>query len=229
MMRDRTAAEDLPSLYRTRFSAEDRKKKYALWKVLCEQFLQRYVRPTDVVVDLGAGYGEFINHIRCGKKYAVDLNEDTAAAVNSDVVFLKRRTVDLGDIPPGSADIVFASNLFEHLSSKEELLATLGEVRRTLRPGGKLLILQPNIKYAYRDYWDFLDHHLALSHESMGEALELAGFTVVECRPRFMPYSTKSKLPQSPLLLRIYLRVPPLQRLLGGQMFLVGVRAPRDT
>ena len=220
-MRDRTAAEDLPSLYRTRFSAEDRTKKYALWKVLCEQFLQRYVSPADVVIDLGAGYGEFINHIRCGKKYAVDLNEETADAVNSDVVFLKRRTVDLGDIPQASADLVFASNLFEHLSSKEELLATLREVRRTLRPGGKLLILQPNIRYAYREYWDFLDHHLALSHESMGEALEIAGFKVVECRPRFMPYSTKSKLPQSPLLLRIYLRVPPLQWLLGGQMFLV--------
>ena len=179
-----------------------------MWKVLCEHFLQRYVSPTDVVVDLGAGYGEFINHIRCGKKYAVDLNEETADAVNSDVLFLKRRTVELDDIPQGSADIVFASNLFEHLSSKDELLATLREVWRTLRPGGKLLILQPNIRYAYREYWDFLDHHLALSHESMGEALELAGFTVVECRPRFMPYSTKSKLPQSPLLLRIYLRVP---------------------
>ena len=183
--------------------------------------MQRYVSPTDVVIDLGAGYGEFINHIRCGKKYAVDLNEETADAVNSDVVFLKRRTVDLGDIPQASADLVFASNLFEHLSSKEELLATLREVRRTLRPGGKLLILQPNIRYAYREYWDFLDHHLALSHESMGEALEIAGFKVVECRPRFMPYSTKSKLPQSPFLLRIYLRVPPLQWLLGGQMFLV--------
>ena len=220
-MPDRTAPEELPSLYRTRFSAEDRTKKYALWKVLCEQFLQRYVRPTDVVVDLGAGYGEFINHIRCGKKYAVDLNEETADAVNSDVVFLKRSTVELDDIPRGSADIVFASNLFEHLSTKDELLATLREVRRTLRPGGRLLILQPNIRYAYREYWDFLDHHLALSHESMAEALELTGFTVVECRPRFMPYSTKSKVQQSPLLLRIYLRIPLLQWLRGGQMFLV--------
>lgn len=223
-MRDRTAPEELPNLYRTRFSTEDREKKYALWKVLCERFLQRYVRPADVVVDLGAGYGEFINHIRCGKKYAVDLNEETADALNSDVTFLKRSTVELDDIPQGSADIVFASNLFEHLNSKEELLATLRAVKRTLRPGGKILILQPNIKYAYREYWDFLDHHLPLSHESMGEALELAGFTVIECRPRFMPYSTKSKVPQSPLLLRIYLRVPPLHWLRGGQMFLVAAR-----
>jgi SAM-dependent methyltransferase len=226
-MRDRTAREDLPSLYRTRFSAEDRTKKYALWKVLCEQFLQRYVRPTDSVVDLGAGYGEFINHIRCAKKYAVDLNEDTADALNSDVVFLKRSTVELSGIAAGSVDVVFASNLFEHLGSKEELLTTLREVRRILRSGGKLLILQPNIRYAYREYWDFFDHHLPLSHESMAEALELTGFTVAECRPRFLPYTTKSKVPQSPLLLRIYLRVPPLQWLLGGQMFIVAANTER--
>ena len=222
-MRDRTAAEDLPSLYRTRFSPEDRAEKYALWKVLCEQFLQRYIGPADVVVDLGAGYGEFINHIRCGKKYAVDLNEETADALNPDVTFLKTSTVELDDIPRGSADIVFASNLFEHLSSKEELVATLRAVRRTLRPGGKLLILQPNIKYAYREYWDLLDHHIALSHESMTEALELVGFGVTECRPRFMPFSTKSRLPRSPFLLAIYLRVAPLQWLFGKQMFLVAV------
>jgi SAM-dependent methyltransferase len=120
---------------------------------------------------------------------------------------------------------VFTSNFFEHMPSKDELMATLREARRLLRPGGRIIILQPNIRYSYREYWDFLDHHIALSHESMTEALELAGFAVTECRPRFMPFSTKSGLPQSPLLLSIYLRLPPLQWLLGKQMFLVAERA----
>jgi len=214
-------ADDLPQLYRTRFSQQDRTRKYALWKVLCEQFLQRYVRPSDVVVDLGAGYGEFINHIHCARKYAVDLNDETEHAVGPDVTFLKRRASQLSEIPTGSVDVVFTSNFFEHMTSKDELLATLREAKRLLRPGGQIVILQPNIKYAYREYWDFLDHHIALSHESMGEALELTGFTVRECRPRFMPFSTKSSLPQSPLLVSIYLRITPLQWLLGKQMFLV--------
>ena len=221
MSQRHAATDDLAGLYRTRFSTKERARKRALWKVLCKQFLQRYVRASDVVVDLGAGYGEFINNIQCGQKYAVDLNEETAYAVDADVVFLKRRAYELDDVDDGSVDIVFASNFFEHLTSKEELMSTLREARRILRAGGKLLILQPNIRYAFREYWDFLDHHLPLSHESMTEAIELAGFTVLECRPRFMPYSTKSRLPQSPALLRIYLRVPPLQWLLGGQMFLV--------
>ena len=220
MSRD-PVADDLPQLYRTRFSEQDRTRKYALWKVLCEQFLQRYVRPSDVVVDLGAGYGEFINHIRCARKYAVDLNDETEHAVGPDVTFLKRRASQLSEIATGSVDVVFTSNFFEHMPSKDELLATLREVKRLLRPGGQIVILQPNIRYAYREYWDFLDHHIALSHESMAEALELTGFTVRECRPRFMPFSTKSGLPQSPLLVSIYLRIAPLQWLLGKQMFLV--------
>ena len=227
MLRRATPTEDLPSLYRARFSLEDRARKYALWKVLCEQFLQRYVRPADTVLDLGAGYGEFINHIRCAKKFAVDLNDETAAALDADAIFFQGRAGELSEIAAGSVDVAFASNLFEHLTSKEELLTTLHEVRRVLRGGGKLLILQPNIRYAYREYWDFFDHHLPLSHESMAEALQLAGFTVVESRARFMPYTTKSRLPQWPGLLRIYLRVRPLQWLLGKQMFLVAANTAR--
>ena len=224
MLPKRADADDLPSLYRHRFGEAERRQKDILWKVLCEQFLQRYVGLSDTVVDLGAGYGEFINNIRCGKKYAVDLNEDTGRAVDEDVSFLKSRGYELTALDDGSVDVVFASNLFEHLASKDELLATLGEIERVLRAGGKLLVLQPNIRYAYREYWDFFDHHLPLSHESLSEALELSGFDVVECRPRFLPYTTKSRLPQHPLLLRLYLRLPPLQWLLGKQMFVVGVK-----
>lgn len=216
-------SEDLPRLYRTRFSPQERARKHALWKVFCEQFLQRYVEPMDTVVDLGAGYGEFISHIRCARKYAVDLNDETEHAVGPDVTFLKRRAFELPEIPSGSVDVVFSSNFFEHLPTKDDLMATLREARRMLRPGGRLLVLQPNIRFAFREYWDYLDHHIALSHESMAEALEVAGFRVIEVRPRFMPYGTKARLPQSPFLLSIYLRIGPLQWLLGKQMFFVAV------
>jgi hypothetical protein len=58
----------------------------------------------------------------------------------------------------------------------------------------------------------------------MIEALEVTGFEVREVRPQFLPYTTKSALPTWPVLVRIYLRVPLLHRIFGGQMFLVGVR-----
>ena len=59
----------------------------------------------------------------------------------------------------------------------------------------------------------------------MSEALSLARFRVVELRPRFLPFSTKSALPQWPILVRWYLKVPLAQRLLGKQMFVVATPA----
>jgi hypothetical protein len=111
------------------------------------------------------------------------------------------------------------------MPSKEDLLVTLREIARVLRVGGRLLVLQPNIRFAYREYWDFFDHHTPLSDRSLTEALEMLGFRVTEVRPRFLPYTTKTRLPQHPLLLRLYLRLPPAQWLLGKQMFLVAAWA----
>lgn len=226
MLPARRDEADLPAMYRRRFGEAERKRKDALWKALCASFLQRYVGASDTVLDLGAGYGEFINNIRCGKKIAVDLNEDTAHALGGDVTFVLGAGSRLPTLQDASVDVVFASNFFEHTLSKDELMATLQEIARVLRMGGRLLVLQPNIRFAYREYWDYFDHHVPLSDRSLAEALEMSGFRVTEVRARFLPYTTKSRLPQHPLLLRLYLRLPPLQWLFGKQMFVAAERTP---
>lgn len=131
---------------------------------------------------------------------------------------------DLSWLESGSVDVVFASNVFEHFLAKDDVLRALKEGHRVLRPGGKFLILKPNIRFLYDQYWDFFDHHLPFSDRAMMEGLVIAGFEVVEARPRFLPYTTKSALPAWPILVRTYLRVPFLQRVLGKQMFLVAVK-----
>jgi SAM-dependent methyltransferase len=212
---------DAPALYAHRFDAAERAAKARVWAVLCSDFLQRYVPPDGAVLDVGGGYCEFINHIRAAKRYVVAgspaVKEFAAAGVEAHCGPADR----LDFLPDAAVDVAFASNFFEHLPNSAALLAVLAEIRRVLRPQGRLLILQPNIRYAYREYWDFLDHHLALSHVSMAEALALAGFRVVEMVPRFLPFSTKSALPSWPSLVRLYLRVPLAHRLLGKQMFVV--------
>jgi len=128
-------------LYDQRFSAAERAAKARLWAVLCGDFLQRYVAPSDAVLDLGAGFCEFINHIACARKFAVDSDEQVRDCAGAGVQVHVGPVHQLGWLADGALDVVFASNLFEHLPSKELLLATLGEVHRVLRPGGRLLVL----------------------------------------------------------------------------------------
>ena len=52
---------------------------------------------------------------------------------------------------------MFTSNFFEHLPDKAALERTLLNAKRSLRSGGKLVMMGPNIKYvpgAYRDFFD---------------------------------------------------------------------------
>jgi SAM-dependent methyltransferase len=213
-------------LYSVRFSEHDKAHKNRIWRVLCRSFFQRYVGANDTVLDLGAGFCEFINHIAARRRIAVDISEDVKTHAVAGVEVLLARSDDMRALGDGVVDVVFASNFFEHLATKSDLLRTLSEVRRVLRPGGRLLILQPNIRYAGGAYWDFFDHHLPLTERSLVEALELAALQPVEVRARFLPFSTKSALPQHPALVWLYLRVPLAHRLLGRQSWIVARKPP---
>ncbi len=211
----------LEKLYRHRFEEADLPSKRAIWQVLCNDFFARYIRPGDTVLDIGAGYCEFINQIRAGRRIAVDQNPRTAEFAAAGVEVLSESCTDLVSIPESSVDVVFMSNFLEHLPSKQVVLATLAESHRVLRPGGRLMILQPNVRLIPGAYWDFFDHHTALTERSLIEATELLDFVTERVIARFLPYTTKSRLPQSPWLVRLYLRLPPLWWLLGKQSFLV--------
>ena len=117
------------------------------------------------------------------------------------------------------------SNYLEHLPDSGVVVAQLREAYTVCRPGGRVVIVQPNIRLVGSAYWDFLDHHTALTDKSLCEAAELAGFTTVEVIPRFLPFTTKSRLPQARTLVRWYLRVPPARWLLGKQTLYVGERS----
>ncbi len=213
-----------PELYDARFGPAARRAKDAVWRVLCEDFFQRWVPADGVLIDLGAGFCEFVNHIRCRERWAVETDARVRQLAAPGVQVHCGPAHDLGWRESASVDVVFASNVFEHFTSKDHVLAALREVYRVLRPGGRFLILQPNIRFAYKVYWDFFDHHLPFSDRAMAEALEATGFRIEELRPRFLPYTTKSSLPSSPTLVKLYLRLPPVHRLLGKQMFIVAVR-----
>ena len=212
--------DKLQNLYAMRFDGE-LSRKNAMWRVLISSFFQQYVKESDTVLDIGGGYCEFINNIKCCRKYVVDLNEDILKFANPDVQPFNSRLSEIASLLESSIDVVFMSNFLEHLRSKEEVLKTLSDVFNILKTGGTLIILQPNIRYAYKVYWDFFDHNIPLSDRSIAEALQLTGFKVDRLIPRFLPYTTKSKIPQNTFLVKAYLKMPLVWKILGKQMLVI--------
>jgi 2-polyprenyl-3-methyl-5-hydroxy-6-metoxy-1,4-benzoquinol methylase len=215
------AEEYLSKLYCNRFDSKDREAKFALWKVLIEEFLQKYVEQESVILDIGGGYCEFINQVQAREKYLIDLNPDSKIFAHPDVNLLKLNILDLTEqkLLTKRFDKIFISNLFEHLRDKEELIKILLFCFDYLNPGGSLLVIQPNFKYSFKEYYDFIDHQLPITHISLQEVLETLGFTIHVLIPRFLPYSTKGR-PASPKVLRLYLKLPLIWKFLGGQMFI---------
>jgi Methyltransferase domain len=214
--------KDLALGYELRFA---RLKEYRakVWLELCRAFFQRHIEEDSTILDLGCGWGEFINAIQAGKKFGMDLNPESPKHLNPDVQFLHQDCSTKWLLDDESLDVVFTSNFFEHLPSKEKLLATIKEANRCLKRTGLLICMGPNIKYVGGAYWDFADHYLPLSDVSMEEFLRLGGFHDVKVIKRFLPY-TMAKGLQPPIpLLSIYLKMPILWRLFGGQ-FLVFAR-----
>lgn len=221
---------DLNAIYRARFPEADRGARDELWQVLCRHFFQAYVKRTDTVVDVGAGFGEFLRHINCSRRIAVDLAPLAGRRLPPGTIEIATGSAALSEhLAADSVDVVFCSNVFEHLPNAETFLATLGEVRAILKPGGTLLVLQPNIRFVKGAYWDFVDHHLPLTDQTLIEAATSVGLDPIEVIPRFLPYTTRSGLPQWPMLVRAYLALRPAWRIFGKQTFFVARKpeAPR--
>jgi len=114
---------------------------------------------------------------------------------------------DLEFLEDGTVDFAFASNLFEHLT-KEDFSVVLAALRCKLSFDGTLTIVQPNYRYAYREYFDDYDHKSIYSHINMADFLVANGWEVCLVEPRFMPLSMKGHLPIHPILIRAWLASP---------------------
>ncbi|HET7027301.1 MAG TPA: methyltransferase domain-containing protein [Candidatus Limnocylindrales bacterium] len=210
----------LDQVYATRFAADAHREKDRLWREVVP-FLARWIPRDAAVIDVACDRGYFIRHVEARERWATDIR-DLAAEVGQGITFVQSDGLALAErVPLNHFDVVFISNYLEHLGTPDAVIEQLNVARRLLRGGGHLIVLQPNVRFTGPAYWDFIDHRVALTDRSLVEACALAGLQPEVVIPRFLPYTTKSRLPQHPLLVRAYLRVPLVWRLLGAQTLLV--------
>jgi SAM-dependent methyltransferase len=209
------------ALYRSRFTEDELRANRAIWAPIC-RYLEQFLNTDGITLDLGAGYCHFTNNVRSRMKYALDVNDEQLRRfANPDVRTIHAPGHTLNMFADSSIDTVFASNVYEHFHTREDVALSLQEVQRVLKPSGRFIILQPNFAYCARQYFDFFDHRLAFTHRGMAEGVEGVGLQIVRVIPRFLPYTSKSSLPRADWLVALYLKMPPIWRILGGQMLIV--------
>jgi dolichol-phosphate mannosyltransferase len=221
---------DLQRIYQYRFDGISTATKAAVWRRIASWVLRDAIRlrsgqPVRTVLDPACGDGEFLNACS-GRDMALsgcDLRSRSEWL--SDEVQFQKGAFQNAVFEHGH-DLIWISNLLEHLPSPEAVQDFLACCKTALSPGGVITIMGPNIKYCAADYWDFADHLLPLSHLTVLEHLASAGLDVVAVQDRFLPYSFRSRLPTDPRLVQLYLKNSWAWPLLGKQ-FLIRAMLPK--
>lgn len=187
-----------------------------IWKAIA-RYVQRYIPQHAKVLELGAAYCNFINNIDAKEKHALDISSQVKESAAQDVEAHVMSATQLSALK-GSFDVIFASNFFEHLE-REDFHTVIKLCFQKLNTGGRLILLQPNYRYAYKEYFDDYTHTMILSDISLCDALKSVGFSILRCTPRFLPFSMKGKAPKFGWMVWLYLRSPV--KPFAKQMFIV--------
>lgn len=194
----------------------------AVWRHICRH-LTRWIAPSSDVLELGAGWCDFANMVDARSVTAMDIDAVVERAAADHVRAVVGDCTDLSRFEDDSFDVVFASNLLEHLdqATAGRLLA---ESRRVLRRGGRLILLQPNFRLNPGRYFDDFTHVAIYTDQSLSDFLRSEGWETEHVAARYLPLTMKSRGAGLTFLVPWYLRSPV--KPLAGQMLVVA-RAAR--
>jgi SAM-dependent methyltransferase len=211
----------LERIYEYRFRDIEMAARRRVWAEIAEWLYYRFGAP-ERVLDPAAGSGEFIGQVPAPERWAVDMVDHGLTTL--DGVKVQIAPIMDATLPDDYFDLIFASNLLEHLPTPDAVAEMLERLHAALQPGGRLVVMGPNFRYCAREYFDCADHVLPLTHVAVAEHLFGAGFTIEQVVPRFLPYSFRSVLPASATLTRRYLGTPLLWPVLGKQFLISGTK-----
>jgi SAM-dependent methyltransferase len=216
-------------LYHYRFRDIDQDLRQEVWNAIAPYIFNELGSPTRLL-EPAAGRCEFINAVPATERWAVDLVDHPESRLDPNTNLIVSDIFD-AELPSDYFDGIFVSNFLEHLNNQDEVADFLEKMWGCIRPGGRIVIIGPNFRHLGSVYYDFADHKVALSHRAVEEHLYGAGFEPIRSVSRFLPYNFRSvhgRLPVSGFLTKLYLKLPPLWRMFGGQFLVVGMRPPRE-
>jgi SAM-dependent methyltransferase len=192
-------------------------RRAPVWRAIA-RYLQEWVDPSQPLLELGAGYGEFTRAIRASEKWALEQNSALVDHWEPAVQPVIQSVLDPWPIPDAHLGTVFASNFFEHFTL-EQGAEILTQAMEKLKPGGRIVCVQPNFRLEPRRYFDDYTHRTAYTDRGFQDFLAALGWRVVHVEPRFMPFTMKSRMPTAEWLVDLYLALP--FRPLAGQFMVV--------
>ena len=193
-----------------------------VWEVIAD-YLREWIPERAHVLEIGAGYCCWINAVRAARRVAVDVWQELPrhAAEGVEPIVMDA-AAGLGAFGRDAFDIVLASNVLEHFEP-EVASKVVGETAAVLRRGGRLIVVQPNFRYAYKQYFDDYTHRSVFTDVSLANLLRAHGFRIERVVPKFLPYSMRgSRLPITRWAVRAYLRSP--LKPWAGQMLIVAAK-----
>jgi len=139
-----------------------------------------------VLVDVGCGAGSFLDLVKgfCRATIGIEPTPSLRAAVEAKGHLAFPYCADVPEAWVGRADIVVAFSLVEHV---EDPLTVLRDIRRLLKPRGRLLISTPNrrdwlleiLPEEYPRFFYRVVHLWYFDAEAVGRLMRAAGFTDV--------------------------------------------------
>lgn len=194
------------------------KARKRVWREIV-RFVASDVQQIETLIELGAGYCDFINQFPATQKIAFEINPEMATYADKNIDFrLEDAISGIQNIESKSVDLIFASNFLEHLE-EAELNQLLPEVVRCLKSDGQMIIIQPNYSLCAKNYFNDPTHKLIMSDKNLESYINPYGLRVVKLIPNVLPFSLKTRLPKWPLLVRLYLASPV--KPFGAQMYAI--------
>lgn len=175
-------------------STKSKKKRYGSSEQLLDKntiLKELNIQSGKTIIDLGCGNGYMSKTLskivgNNGKVYAIDVLPDTIESLQKNIdetnitVFLADITKERIKIDDNSVDLIYLATVF-HLFTEEQIRAFENEVKRLLKPNGKLAIL--NIEKKEMPFGP--PYHMKVSAEKLKQLITLPPSSHIQLSEHF--------------------------------------------